>query len=77
MNSEYLYRVGFSMYHDNGSRFIGHQAVIVAYYPEWQGGMHRQYFYSRVGSLTFRTLRDASVSSAITLARPHRYRTPL
>jgi hypothetical protein len=38
MNSEYLYRVGFSMYHDNESKFIGHQAVIVAYYPEWQGG---------------------------------------
>jgi hypothetical protein len=41
MNSEYLYCVGLSMYHDNGSRFIGHQTVIVAYCPEWQEGCLR------------------------------------
>jgi hypothetical protein len=29
------------MYHDNGSRCIGHQAVIVAYCPEWQGACIR------------------------------------
>jgi hypothetical protein len=40
MNSEYPVGLG-CMYHDNASRFLGRQAVIDAYCPEWQGGCIR------------------------------------